>query len=218
MHYARLNTPVFKAEREPDELGRRILGMHSDNAAIKRSLSEPAAFGEVFQRYAASVHRYAARRAGDSIADDVTGETFLIAFERRAGFDLARDDARPWLFGIATNLIHRHRIAEARTLKSLERAAAEPVYDDGRSAEDAVDAHLEVKKMARTLRRMPAGDRDCLLLFAWADFSYEQIAESLDIPIGTVRSRMNRARRILRTQPLTQEVHRGQARITSEPA
>jgi len=192
--------------------------MNTDSGVIARSLGEPAAFGEVFRRYAASVHRYVARRAGESIADDVTSETFLVAFERRARFDLERDDARPWLFGIATNLIHRHRIAEARTLKSLERAAAEPVYDDGRSVEEAVHAYLEVKKMARALRRMPAPDRDCLLLFAWADFSYDQIAESLDIPVGTVRSRMNRARRILRTEPLSEEVHHGQARIASDPA
>lgn len=194
------------------------MSMNTDSDVIERSLREPAAFGEMFHRYAAPLHRYAARRAGDSIADDVTSETFLIAFERRGRFDLARDDARPWLFGIATNLIHRHRVAEARTLKSIERVAAEPVYDDGRSVENTTDAHLEVKRMARTLRRMPAADRDCLLLFAWADLSYDQIAESLDIPIGTVRSRMNRARRILRTEPLSEEVHHGQARIASDPA
>jgi RNA polymerase sigma factor (sigma-70 family) len=192
--------------------------MNKDSGVIEQSLREPAAFGELFHRYAAPLHRYVARRAGDSIADDVTSETFLVAFERRAKFDLDRDDARPWLFGIATNLIHRHRIAEARTLKSLERAAAEPEYDNRPSVDDAVDAHIEVKKMARRLRRMSAADRYCLLLFAWGDFTYEQIAQSLDIPIGTVRSRMNRARRILRTEPLTEEVHHGQTHFASDPA
>jgi DNA-directed RNA polymerase specialized sigma24 family protein len=103
-------------------------------------------------------------------------------------------------------------------LKSLERGAAEPVYDNGRSVADTIDAQLEVKRMARTLQRTPAADRDCLLLFAWADLSYDQTAESLNIPIGTVRSRMNRAWRILRTEPLSEEIHHGQARSTSDPA
>jgi len=192
--------------------------MNKDSGVIERSLREPAAFGELFHRYAAPLHRYVARRAGDSLADDVTSETFLIAFERRTAFDLGRDDARPWLFGIATNLIHRHRIAEARTLKSLERAAAEPEYDNSPSVDEFVDAQREVKRMARRLRRMPSADRDCLLLFAWGDFTYEQIAQSLDIPIGTVRSRMNRARRILRTEPLSEEVHHGQTHFASDSA
>lgn len=190
--------------------------MSRDSGVIERSLREPAVFGELFHRYAASLHRYVARRAGNSIADDVTSETFLIAFERRTRFDLARDDARPWLFGIATNLIHRHRVAEARTLRLLERAAAEPQHVHAHSAEDVVDAHLEVKKLTRRLRRMPAADRDCLLLFAWADFTYAQIAESLDIPVGTVRSRINRARRILRTEPLPKEVNHGQTHFASD--
>ncbi|QAV70175.1 sigma-70 family RNA polymerase sigma factor [Salinibacterium sp. UTAS2018] len=192
--------------------------MNNDSGVIERSLREPAAFGELFHRYAASLHRYVARRAGEPLADDVTSETFLIAFERRATFDLGRDDARPWLFGIATNLIHRHRIAEARTLKSLERAAAEPEYDNSPNVDEIVDAQREVKKMARRLRRMSSGDRDCLLLFAWGDFTYEQIAQSLEIPVGTVRSRMNRARRILRTEPLSEEVHHEQTRFAPDSA
>ncbi|MEH6780781.1 MAG: RNA polymerase sigma factor [Rhodoglobus sp.] len=192
--------------------------MNNDSGVIERSLRDPAAFGELFHRYAASLHRYVARRAGESLADDVTSETFLIAFERRTAFDLGRQDARPWLFGIATNLIHRHRIAEARTLKSLERAAAEPEYDNSPSVDEFVDAQREVKKMARRLRRMSSADRDCLLLFAWGDFTYKQIAQSLDIPIGTVRSRMNRARRILRTEPLSEEVHHGQTHFASDSA
>ena len=84
--------------------------------------------------------------------------------------------------------------------------------------EDSIDARLEVKRTARTLRRTPAADRVCVLLFAWADPSYDQTAKSLNIPIGNVRSRMERAWRILRTEPLSEEVHRGQARTASDPA
>lgn len=173
--------------------------MNNDNTVIARSVTDPSAFGEIFHRYAGAVHRYAARRAGDVVADDVTSETFLIAFQRRARFDPAREDARPWLFGIATNLIHRHRIATARVLRAMERSVPEPVTTH--HPDEALDAQLAVGRLAGRIRRLSAGDRDCLLLFAWAELSYDEIAEALHIPVGTVKSRLNRARRLLRSTP-----------------
>ena len=173
--------------------------MSTDSELIAQSHDDPSRFGELFHRHAPAIHRYVARRAGPTVADDVTSEAFLIAFERRGRFDLARDDARPWLFGIATNLIHRHRIAEARTLRSAERAAAEaPPQSDADELAEAAETRMEVRRLARELRRLRVDDRDCLLLFAWEGLSYEQIAEAMEVPIGTVRSRLNRARRILR--------------------
>lgn len=176
--------------------------MSTDNSLIARSLEEPTVFGELFHRHAASIHRYVARRAGHAVADDVTSESFLIAFERRSRFDLGRENARPWLLGIATNLIHRHRIAEARTLRTAERAAAEaPHQSDADELAEAAETRLEVSRLVRELRRLSIADRDCLLLFAWEGLSYEQIAEAMGVPLGTVRSRLNRARRILRETP-----------------
>lgn len=173
--------------------------MNNDNTVIARSVQDPVAFGEIFHRHAAMIHRYAVRRAGDAVADDVTSETFLIAFERRARFDPARQDARPWLFGIATNLIHRHRIAQARTLRAMEHAVREPVITH--DLDDALDAQRAVAQLAKRIRGLNARDRDCLLLFAWAELSYDEIAEALHIPAGTVKSRLNRARRQIRTTP-----------------
>jgi RNA polymerase sigma factor (sigma-70 family) len=191
----------------------------TDKSVIARSMEEPAVFGELFHRHAPRIHRYVARRAGESIADDVTSETFLIAFERRGRFDRSYDDAGPWLFGIATNLIHRHRIGEARTLRSIERAAHEPATTGGIDrAGHALDARAEVRGMARALRRLSIADRDCLLLFAWEDFSYEQIAVAMNIPVGTVRSRLNRARRILRAAPTTKESDHERANYAPDPA
>lgn len=165
-------------------------------------MQEPAAFGALFHRHAPALHRYVARRAGPAVADDVTSETFLIAFERRSRFELDRESARPWLLGIATNLIHRHRIAEARTLRSAERAAAEaPRQSEADELAESVETRMEVRRIVRELRRLPMRDRDCLLLFAWEGLSYEQIAEAMGVPIGTVRSRLNRARRVLRDAP-----------------
>ncbi|WP_202980859.1 RNA polymerase sigma factor [Microbacterium lushaniae] len=193
--------------------------MSTDSSVIQRSVREPAVFGELFHRHASRLHRYVARRAGDTVADDVISETFLIAFERRARFDLSHEDARPWLFGIATNLIHRHRIAEARTLRTAERFVADsPAVSDPERMDEQVAAHLEMKRVAKVLRRLPIGDRDCLLLYAWEDLSYEQIAEAMSIPTGTVRSRLNRARRALRAEPLIEEGTHERAHYAPDPA
>lgn len=89
-------------------------------------------------------------------------------------------------------------------------------HDD---ANDAIDAARVLGGMARTIRRLSAGDRDCLLLYAWADLSYEQIATALDIPVGTVRSRLNRVRRTLRSHTdLIEEGTRGRDHVASDPA
>lgn len=190
-----------------------------DSVVIERSLTEPTAFGALFSRHAAPLHRYIARRAGQDIADDVTSETFLVAFQRRKRFDLSREDARPWLFGIATNLIHRHRIAEARTLRSIERAAAQPApVDSIDRLDDAIDAQRTVARLARELRKLSVDDRDCLLLFAWADFTYDEIADAMNVPVGTVRSRLNRARRKLRAPDLTEEGDHERAHYAAGPA
>lgn len=193
--------------------------MSTDSDVIARSMSEPALFGELFHRHAPRVHRYVARRAGERLADDVTSETFLIAFEKRDRFDLSNAEARPWLLGIATNLIHRHRISEARTLRSIERASHDIATDGGvELAGEAVDLREDMRRLARDLRRLPIADRDCLLLYAWEELSYVEIAIALQIPVGTVRSRLNRARRILRAAPTTKEDPHERAIYTADPA
>jgi RNA polymerase sigma factor (sigma-70 family) len=177
----------------------------TDSEIIRGSRADPRRFGELFDRHARSIHRYARARTNESTADDVVGETFLLAFERRETFDQTWSDAAPWLFGIATNLIRRHHRAEARSLRALEKFV-EPAEsgDDTAASAARLDAASAVHELGRTLRRMPAIDRDTLLLYAWADLTYEQIAAAMDVPIGTVRSRLNRARRTLQgTDALT---------------
>ncbi|MGO4455019.1 RNA polymerase sigma factor [Arthrobacter sp. RAF14] len=175
--------------------------MSTDSEIILRARDSPAAFAELYDRHAAVVHRYAARRAGQSAAEDVTSETFLVAFERLDSYDLHRQDARPWLLGIATNLLKKHHRAEARILKSAARAAApEAVADDADRVTAQVDALAATGRIARTLRGMASIDRDTLLLYAWGDLSYEDIALAMNVPIGTVRSRLNRARKILKSK------------------
>lgn len=164
-------------------------------------MEHPFVFGELYDKHASAIYRYAARRAGTYAADDVLSETFLVAFERRETFEDDRDDARPWLFGIATNLLRRHHRAEAKTLRLLARAAPREELPEvfGRIA-DQVDAQAVVGRIAKKLKSMAAIDRETILLYAWADLTYEGIAQSMGVPVGTVRSRMNRARKVLKNE------------------
>jgi RNA polymerase sigma factor (sigma-70 family) len=170
----------------------------ADSTVVERSWQDPDAFAALFDRHAAGVHRYAARRLGTQLADDVMAETFAVAFQRRHSYDVARLDARPWLFGIATNLMRTHRRTEARRWRALAREAA-GVQDE--SVADAVAARVTAQAVRRelteTLARLPARQRDVLLLYAWEELDYGQIAIALAVPIGTVRSRLHRARKAL---------------------
>jgi DNA-directed RNA polymerase specialized sigma24 family protein len=95
-----------------------------DATVIERSWHEPERFAELYDRHAAAIHRYVSRRLGAEMADDVVAETFLAAFRWRQRYDLGRADARPWLYGIAANMIGKHRRAEIRRLRTLARTGA----------------------------------------------------------------------------------------------
>ncbi|WNV75709.1 RNA polymerase sigma factor [Geodermatophilus sp. DSM 44513] len=168
----------------------------SDAELVARSVTEPESFAELFDRHAAEVHRYLGRRAGER-ADDLLSETFLIAFRRRTDYRPERLDVRPWLIGIATNLLHGHARAERRRYRALARAAAQPPEHGDDPADSAGRWSAEALRgpLAAALAGLHARDRDVLLLFAWGQLSYEEIAAVLDVPTGTVRSRLNRARR-----------------------
>jgi RNA polymerase sigma-70 factor (ECF subfamily) len=172
----------------------------TDAAVIAASLDDPEAFGALFDRHATVVFRYLVRRVGVDEADGMLGEVFRIAFEKRATYDVGRPNARPWLYGIATNLLARHRRREARRFHAMARALSEsaPASDSTEAVADAVDAQELWPRVARVLGALPAGERDALVLYVWEELSYEEIAAALDVPVGTVRSRLNRARLTLR--------------------
>lgn len=174
----------------------------SDADLIARSLRVSEAFADVFDRHHAAVHAFAARRAGTDAADDVLAEVFLAAFAQRKRFDIGSASALPWLYGIAGNVLRRRW----RTLAGhdrLHRAAAGQVQESAASHEeqvaDRIDSAEEWSTVRGALAGLAAGDREALLLFAWEELSYADVAVALDIPVGTVRSRINRARTQLRT-------------------
>ncbi|WP_433474920.1 RNA polymerase sigma factor [Spirillospora sp. CA-142024] len=170
-----------------------------DASVIRRSRREPEAFAEVFRRYAPDIKRYVIRRLGADAAEDVVAETFLTAFRQRDRYDLARPNARPWLYGIATNLMGRHVRAEVRQLRVLERMGTDPVMAPfTERSDERLSAGASRRALAGALAALPKGHRDALLLVAWGDLSYAEAAQALNVRIGTVRSRINRARHRLR--------------------
>jgi RNA polymerase sigma-70 factor (ECF subfamily) len=172
----------------------------SDAALIAASVDEPVWFGTIFDRHAAVLHRYVVRRIGPDEAEALVGEVFRVAFEKRRTYDPDRPVARPWLYGIATNLLARHRRTEARRLHATARLAARrlPPDDLADRVGDAVDAAARWARVAEAVTSLPAPERDALVLHVWEGLGYEDVAAALGIPVGTVRSRLNRARRRLR--------------------
>ena len=181
------------------------LRVESDASVIARSVSRPEAFGAIFDRHFTAIHAYLARRIGQSRADDLAASTFTVAFERRRSFRGEADSARPWLFGIATNLLRNERRSEWRTLRALSRLDARPLTEAAGAT--GIDPRLEA-----LLSQLGADQRDVLLLYAWGELSYEEIAASLGIPLGTVRSRLARAREHLRRTMAEDEPRPTQAR------
>ncbi|HZE50881.1 MAG TPA: RNA polymerase sigma factor [Jatrophihabitantaceae bacterium] len=173
--------------------------IEGDAAIIERSVLEPEAFGALFDRHAARIHRYVSGRLGRDAADDVLAETFIAAFRRRGRYDRSRPDARPWLYGIAANVIAQHRRDEVRRWRLLAALPVDaPVSGHADDVADRVSAQAVRAQLADALAGLAGRDRDVLLLAAWADLTYEEIATALAIPVGTVRSRLFRARRLIR--------------------
>ncbi|WFB10479.1 RNA polymerase sigma factor [Streptomyces sp. LX-29] len=170
-----------------------------DAALIEESAADPEVFATLYDRHAATIHRYVTRRLGQNLADDIVADTFLIAFRRRGGYDLSRPDALPWLYGITANLIGKHRRAEVRAYRALSRTGVDPVAESYTDRIDGrVSAQASGKQLAAALAALSAGDRHVLLLIAWAELTYDEVGQALGIPVGTVRSRLNRARRKMR--------------------
>jgi RNA polymerase sigma-70 factor (ECF subfamily) len=181
-----------------------------DSAVIAASLAEPGRFGDLFDRHATVLFRYLVRRVGFDEADELLGEVFRIGFEKRATFDTDRSSALPWLYGIATRLVSRHRRREARQIHAVARLRArrQPDPDLADDVAVSVDALELWPRVADAIACLPDEERDALVLYVWEELSYEEIASALDIPVGTVRSRLNRARQSLRE--LRAPIGRGQ--------
>ena len=170
-------------------------GMTSDMDVIRESFAAPERFGVVFERHFSRIFRYLSLRAGPSAAEDLTAQTFAVAFERRASVEGKGGSALPWLYGIASNLLRNEQRREQHRLSvAIGITAQEPWSSLG----DPV-LESEAGYLLDAVEKLDDDQREALLLFVWADLSYFEIAEALSIPVGTVASRISRARNGLRS-------------------
>jgi RNA polymerase sigma factor (sigma-70 family) len=171
----------------------------ADAEVIECSWAEPERFAVLFDRHAPLIHRYAARRIGAEAAEDLVAETFLAAFGKRRQYDTSYPDARPWLYGIATNLVGQHRRDEFRQYR-IQQAVLPDLDVPGHAEQVAASVTARGLRglLTAALAGLPDSERDVLILIAWEQLSYDETARALGIPLGTVRSRLSRARTRLR--------------------
>jgi RNA polymerase sigma factor (sigma-70 family) len=200
--------------------------VRSDAELIGRSLDgDGDAFVEVVMRHARSVSTYLVRRVGRGPAEDLVGEVWVAAFASRASYDLSFAEARPWLFGIARNVLRSHWRDSSREDRVSEVAPVIEIANPWPEVDELIDmnaASRGIDRLLRALRDLPADERDVLLLVAWEQLSVADAARALGIPAGTARYRLHRARTTLRQAPeviaLLRELNRSHANETAKEA
>ncbi|MCT2589419.1 RNA polymerase sigma factor [Streptomyces sp. N2-109] len=175
--------------------------MKTNQAELRRRLQagDPDAFGTLFDTYARSVYNHAFRLTGDwSSAEDIVSLTFLEAWRLRERVEPEGGSVRPWLLGVATNVVRNTRRAARRhadAVARMPRAEAERDFTDDVAAR--LDGEEELALVRTALRTLGRKEREVLALCAWSGLDYASAAQALGIPVGTVRSRLSRARKQL---------------------
>lgn len=173
----------------------------SDPQLIRQSLVDKSAFAQIFERHYPAVHRFLVAHWGSEVGADLASETFLIAFDQRARYDTSRGSARPWLFGIALNLsrmeARRRRRESGAVMRGTERDEFEDFVD---SLVRRVDAqrHAKIVGLSEVLKQLRPEDLTVLTMSALGEMTHTQIAETLNVPLGTVKSRLHRTVTVLR--------------------
>jgi RNA polymerase sigma-70 factor, ECF subfamily len=157
------------------------------------------AYGVLFDRYAKMVYNYCFRRTGDwTVAEELVSIVFLEVWRRRDK-ELGAEKVLPWLYGVANNVVRNRRRAERRFAAALRRLPApQPEADFAGDADERLDDERRMQHALRLVAALPQHEQDVFILCAWTGFSYDDAAVTLEIPVGTVRSRLSRARTHLR--------------------
>jgi RNA polymerase sigma-70 factor (ECF subfamily) len=170
----------------------------TDAEVVTHSHDHPEEFAVIFERHAPAVRRFLVRQCGPSAVDDLVSEVFLTAFRGRHRFDPAVPDARPWLYGVAVNVLRHHRRTEARGVARTDRVRRTWTSGVGRDVADEAVSSSEVARIRSALDDLDDRYRDVLVLLAGPGLTYDEVAAALGLPIGTVRSRASRGRERLR--------------------
>lgn len=170
----------------------------TDAMIIERSVCAPEVFGVIFDRHFTEIHGYLSRRAGSDVADDLAGEVFRIAFESRSRYRTERPCALPWLYGIAANVLRQSRRGEQRRRRLVDKLASEATVRSTEDESTRARTREDVAAVIEALAYLPEAEREAVLLYAWEGLSYDEIATAQEVPVGTVRSRLNRARERIR--------------------
>ncbi len=171
--------------------------MLDDAELLRRSVDDPGLFEEIFERHYDAILRYGRQRVGHDVGEEIAARTMVIAFDRRASFDGRIRSARPWLYGIAINLIRHHVRDERVHVAAIARLPIDPDLGDEETV-DRLDAERRRPWLLDALLQLRPVDRDAFTLLALSDLSYPEIATALGVPEGTVGSRIHRARQTLR--------------------
>lgn len=162
-------------------------------------LQTPEGFGALFERHARAIYNYCFRRTADwASAEDLTSVVFLEAWRKRKDVRLQGESLLPWLYGVATNVLRNRNRSLRRNRAALERLPRSHESDFADDANERLDDEQRMSEILAAFRLLPQRDQDVLALCVWSELSYEQAAVALDLPVGTVRSRLSRARRRLR--------------------
>ena len=170
----------------------------AERSAVREQTPED--FGELFKRHSQAIYNFCFRRTGDwTLAEDLTSAVFLEAWRKRTRVDLVSEPPLPWLYGVATNVLRNHARSLRRFRAALERLPApDPEPDFAEEAGERLTDEHQMRAVLAVVDRLPRREREVLALCVWAELSYGEAAVALDLPIGTVRSRLARARGRLR--------------------
>lgn len=157
---------------------------------------DPALYGELFRMHFDTIYNYCFRRTADSAqAEDLTSVVFMEAWRGRGRVDLTIDNALPWLYGVATNVLRNSRRSLRRYRAALERIPAPlPPLNFADEVQERLDNERMMRDALAILAKLKRSDQEVLMLCEWEDLTPAEAARALDLPQGTVRSRLSRAR------------------------
>lgn len=174
----------------------------SDHVLWLRAKNDDAsAFDVLFERYAQDVYNFCFRRTASwTLAEDLVSEVFLEAWRKRKDVELTSSalTLRPWLLGVAHNKIRNHSRRMYVIRRAVRRLTEREEPDFAEAALDRIDDEHRMLRLNQAVSQLPTADADTFLLYAWGQLQYREVAAVLGVPVGTVRSRLARARRCLR--------------------